>query len=121
MELSLLLKDFDTVELRRANQAFSTPAPPQTYQVSTPAAPPQTANQASSAPAPPNGKQVDKPNTMPSSSVHACPPHVVSSWVDKKQNNRVHVVIAMPSGTHLLKKAEVVRTNSGPYLSAFWH
>ncbi len=58
---------------------------------------------------------------MPSSSVHACPPHVVLSWVDEKQNNRVHVVIAMPSGTHLLKKAEVVHTNSGPYLSAFWH
>ncbi len=116
----LLLKDLDTVELCRANQASSTSAPLQIYQASTPAAPPQTANQASSAPAPPNGKQGNKPNTMPSSFVHARPPHVVSSWVDKK-NNRVHGVITMPSGMHLLKKAEVMRTDSGPYLSAFWH
>jgi hypothetical protein len=117
----LLLKDLDTVELRRANQASSTPAPPQTNQVSTPAAPPQTANQVPSAPAPPKiRKQVDKPNTMPSSSVHALL-HVVSSWVDKKQSDRVHVVISMPSGTHLLKKAEVVSTDSGSHLSVLWH
>jgi hypothetical protein len=57
---------------------------------------------------------------MPSSSVHACL-HVVLSWVDEKQNDRVHVVISMPSGTHLLKKAEVVSTDSGSHLSAFWH
>jgi hypothetical protein len=121
----LLLKDLDAVELRQANQASSTPASLQTYQATTPAAPPQTANQVSSAPAPPkivpsHRKQVDKPNTMPSSSVHACL-HVVSSWVDEKQNNRVHVVISMPSGTHLLKKAEVMSTDSGSHLSAFWH
>jgi hypothetical protein len=121
----LLLKDLDAVELRQANQASSTPAPPQTYQAATPAAPPQTANQVSSAPAPPkivpsHRKQVDKPNTMPSSSVHARL-HVVLSWVDEKKNDRVHVVISMPSGTHLLKKAEVVSTNSGSHLSAFWH
>ncbi len=49
-------------------------------------------------------KQAGKPNTMPSSSFHACLPHVVLSWDDKKQSDRVHVVIAMPSGMHLLKK-----------------
>jgi hypothetical protein len=108
------------------HQASSTPAPPQTYQESTPAAPPQTANQVSSAPPPPkivpsHRKQVDKPNTtMPSSSVHARL-HVVSSWVDEKQHDRIHAVISMPSGTHLLKKAEVVSTDSGSHLSVFWH
>ena len=106
-------------------QASSTPAPPQTYQASTPAAPPQTANQVSSAPAPPkivpsHRKQVDKPNTMPSSSVHARL-HVVLSWVDKKQNDRIHAVISVPSGTHLLKKAEVVSTDSGSQLSVSWY
>jgi len=117
----LLLKDLDAVELRRANQASSTPAPPQTYQASTPAAPPQTANQVPSAPAPLNGKQVDKkPNTMLSSSVNSRL-HVVSPWIDERQNDRVHVVISMPSGTHLLKKAEVVSTDSGSHLSVLWH
>jgi hypothetical protein len=67
-----------------------------------------------------NDKHQVKPNTMPSSSVHARL-HVVSSWVDKKQNNRIHVVISMPTGMHLLKKAEVVSTDSGSHLSAFWH
>jgi len=27
----------------------------------------------------------------------------------------------MPSGTHLLKKAEVMNTNYGSHLNAFWH
>lgn len=78
----------------------------------------QTANQVSSAS---HRKQVDKPNTtMPSSSVYARL-HVVSSWVDEKQNDRIHAVISMPSGMHLLKKAEVASTDSGSHLSVFWH
>jgi hypothetical protein len=114
-----LAKDLDAVEFVRAS---STPAPPQTYQAFAPAAPPALteAKQASSAPAPLNGKQVDKPNTMLSSSVHARL-HVVSPWVDEKQNDRVHVLISMPSGTHLLKKAEVVNTDSGSHLSLNWN
>jgi hypothetical protein len=89
----LLAKDLDAVEFMRAS---STPAHPQTYQAFAPAAPPaQTeAKQASSAPALLNGKQVDKPNTMLSSSVHAHL-HVVSPWVDEKQNDRVHVLISI--------------------------
>ncbi len=42
---------------------------------------------------------------------HACLPHVVLSWVDKNQNNPIHVVIAMLSGMHLLKKTEIASTN----------
>jgi hypothetical protein len=116
---NLLAKDLDAVEFVRAS---STPAPPQTYQAFAPAAPPaQTeAKQASSAPALLNGKQVDKPNTMLLSSVHARL-HVVSPWVDEKQNDRVHVLISMPSGTHILKKAEVVNTDSGSHLSLNWN
>ena len=57
---------------------------------------------------------------MPSSSVHARL-HVVSPWVDEKQNDRVHVLISMPSGTHILKKAEVVNTDSGSHLILKWN
>jgi hypothetical protein len=30
----------------------------------------------------------------------------VSSWADEKQNDRVHVVIAIPSGTQLIKNRD---------------
>ncbi len=57
---------------------------------------------------------------MPSSSFHAGLPHVVSSWVEKNQNDRIRVVIAMPSGTQLLKKTEITSTDSGPCLNVIW-
>ena len=114
----LLSKDLDAVESRctihqgpRANQA-SAPAPLATKKESTPA-PPQIVSS--------HRKQASKPNTtMPSSSFHVCLPHVVSNWIDEKQNGRVHVVIGMPSGTHLLKHTEIISTDSGPCLSVIW-
>jgi hypothetical protein len=57
---------------------------------------------------------------MLSSSVHA-PLHVVSTWVDEQQNDRVHVLISLPSGTHILKTAEVIITDFGSHLSVKWN
>ena len=82
------------------------------HQASTPAAPLQIVLS--------HRKQADKPKTMPSSSFHAGLPHVVSSWVDENQNDRIHVFIAMPSGTQLLKKTEITSTDSGPCLNVIW-
>jgi hypothetical protein len=56
----------------------------------------------------------------PSSSVHARL-HVVLTWVDEQQNDRVHVLISLPSGTHVLKTAEVINTDSGSHLSVKWN
>jgi hypothetical protein len=82
------------------------------HQASTPAAPPQIVLS--------HRKQADKPKIMPSSSFHAGLPHVVLSWVDENQNERIHVDIAMPPGMQLLKKTEITSTDSGPCFNVIW-
>jgi hypothetical protein len=62
----------------------------------------------------------NKPKMMSSSSHQACVPHVVSNWFDGNQNGRVLVVIAMPSGTHILKNTEIPNVDGGSCLNVFW-